>query len=203
MIKVENVSKTYTTDNREVKALKNVNIEFPDNGMVFILGKSGSGKTTLMNMLGGFNKADVGKIFYMDNTKSVDILQMSDSEQERYRNLILGYVFQDFNLLSNCNVEENIRFVLEQQLVEGNSIQNIDGKVREIIRYVELEGMEKSRISELSGGQIQRVAIARAMVKEPNVILADEPTGNLDYKTSLKIMELLKISNKIYNQTSI
>ena len=196
MIRVENVSKTYATDNREVKALKNVNIEFPDNGMVFILGKSGSGKTTLMNMLGGFNKADVGKIFYMDNAKCVDILQMSDSEQEGYRNLILGYVFQDFNLLSHCNVEENIRFVLEQQLVEGKSIQNIDGKVRNIIRYVELEGMEKSRINELSGGQIQRVAIARAMVKEPNVILADEPTGNLDYNTSLKIMELLKKFSK-------
>lgn len=196
MIKISNVSKTYVTDNREVKALNNINIEFPDYGMVFILGKSGSGKTTLMNMMGGFNRADTGKIYYIDNNKKYDVLQMNYSEQEKYRNLVLGYVFQDFNLLNNCNVEENIRFVLEQQSIGGKTAPDIDDKIRKIIKYVDLEGMKKSRISELSGGQIQRVAIARALVKEPNIILADEPTGNLDYKTSLKIMDLLKNISK-------
>lgn len=119
MIKILNVSKTYITNNREVKALDNINIEFSDNGMVFILGKSGSGKTTLLNMIGGLNKADIGKIHYIAPDRSFDVLELSDNEQESYRNLVLGYVFQDFNLLENCNVEENIKFVLEQQIIEG------------------------------------------------------------------------------------
>ncbi|MBQ2981666.1 MAG: ABC transporter ATP-binding protein/permease [Lachnospiraceae bacterium] len=196
MIKILNVSKTYETKDRTVKALDNINVEFPDRGMVFILGKSGSGKTTLMNLIGGLDKADFGKIQYIDSRKSFDVLQLNDVMQEEYRNLIMGYIFQDFNLISNCNVEENIKFVLEQQNIEGVQDISIDDKVRDIIKYVELEGMEKSKISDLSGGQIQRVAIARAVVKNSNVILADEPTGNLDYKTGLKIMELLKNISK-------
>lgn len=196
MIKILNVTKTYETKDRTVKALKNINIEFPDNGMIFILGKSGSGKTTLMNLIGSLDKADIGNIHYIDCEKRFDVLQLNDDKQEKYRNLMLGYIFQDFNLISNCSVEENIKFVLEQQEIEQNQDMTIEDKVKEIIKYVELDGLEKSKINALSGGQIQRVAIARAIVKGANVILADEPTGNLDYKTSLKIMELLKNISK-------
>lgn len=192
MIKVEKICKKYISKGREVVALEDVSLNFGNKGMVFILGKSGCGKTTLLNMLGGLDDVDSGNVsIELDATKK-NITSLSEDEMDILRNIHIGFIFQEYNLIDNWNVGDNITIALRQQSVEHLNQSDIDNRLSEILKYVELAGMEGRKPTELSGGQAQRVAIARALIKEPSVILADEPTGNLDSKSGAKVFELLK-----------
>ena len=186
MIKIVNVNKTYTTKSGNVYALKNVNIELKPNSLTFVLGKSGSGKTTLLNILAGLDSPSEGCVCHED----VEITTTNDEELDKYRNLDLGIVFQEYNLLESLNVYDNIAIALDIQSQNNSSSEK--ERVTQVLEYVGLTGLEKRKVSELSGGQAQRVAIARALVKNPKVIFADEPTGNLDKKTGIQIIELMK-----------
>ncbi len=184
MIYVEKLTKIYRSSNRrKCVALDNVTFSLPDKGMVFIVGKSGSGKSTLLNLLGGLDEITSGDIS-VDDVKFSEL--KSDNSFDHFRNNYTGFIFQDFHLLSKLTVEQNVRFALELQGVTN------DEAVSETLRKVGLAGYEGRYPVELSGGQQQRVAIARAIVKDPRLILADEPTGNLDSVTSDQILDMLK-----------
>jgi len=194
MIKIKDLSKKYYSKNVEVTALDNINVDFDNKGLVFILGKSGCGKTTFLNMLGGFDNADSGSIIteFYDNK---DVVTMSEEELDRYHNIYMGCVFQNCYLIDNWNVRDNIAVTLEQQ-EQDKEEKTINEKVSDALDYVGLSNMELRKPSELSGGQAQRVAIARALIKSPAMILADEPTGNLDSANSDMIFSLLKKISK-------
>ena len=185
MLKVENVSKSYVSlSKQKVDALRGVDFELGNTGMVFILGKSGSGKSTLLNLLGGLDSPSCGQI-------TVDGVSMKDFKQadyDSYRNGYVGFVFQEYNLLDEFNVRDNIAIAL--QLSKGD---NVNSKVVDALQQVELsEDYAFRRVGELSGGEKQRVAIARCIVKDSKLILADEPTGNLDSATGESIWNILK-----------
>ncbi len=181
MIRINDLCKTYITkSSSDVMALNNVNISFPNNGLVFILGPSGSGKSTLLNLLGGIDTPTSGDIYY--NQKHVG----KDISLEKYRKNIVGFVFQEYNLLSELDVYHNIALSISNDGKKRNE------KVKSILNEVGLSGYEKRKVNELSGGQKQRVAIARSLAKNSKVLLCDEPTGNLDTKTSNEIFALLK-----------
>ena len=187
MIELKGISKTYKSKKGIItEALKDINIEFENKGLVFIVGKSGSGKSTLLNLLGGLDSPDSGEILF--NKKN--ICKFSSKELDAYRNSYVGFVFQEFNLLEEFDVRENIDIALKLQKKFN------DNKIHEILKKVDLENLESRNINELSGGQKQRVSIARALIKDPKLILADEPTGNLDRKSSDQIFELLKDISK-------
>lgn len=184
MIKLIDVSKTYTTRLGVVtQALKHVYLNLPDTGLVFILGKSGSGKSTLLNLLGGLDQADFGKI-WADN---IDLNQASAVRLDQYRCHKVGFIFQDFNIIEQYSVSENVAIALELQ---GKPIDHV--YLARTLETVGLSGLEKRKGNEVSGGQKQRIAIARALIKQPRLMLADEPTGNLDSDTSSQIFDLLK-----------
>lgn len=184
MIEFKNVSKTYTINNKnKVSALNNISLKLPNRGMIFIIGASGSGKTTLLNLLGLLDRPDSGEII-IDNKH---INKFRQKEIDYYRNTYVGFVFQEYNLLENFNVNKNIEIALDLQKKKKNK-----SRIDEVLTQVGLNGLGNRKINELSGGQKQRVAIGRAIVKNPNVILADEPTGNLDSENSEQIFALLK-----------
>lgn len=185
MIKLINVNKYYQSGSEKIHVIKNLNYEFPNTGLVFILGPSGSGKSTLLNLLGGLDKPDSGEI-WIENR---EISTFTKAEQTNYLNNYLGFVFQEYNILKDLNLKENISLSLQIQKVSRRKRRQ---KVNEIINEVELTGLEKRKVNQLSGGQKQRIAIARALVKDPSLIIADEPTGNLDSETSKKIFDLFK-----------
>ncbi len=189
MIRLENINKYYQSGNDKIHVLKNLNYVFPDTGLAFILGPSGSGKSTLLNLLGGLDTPDTGEIYIEDRPLS----SFSNAERNNYLNSYLGFVFQEYNILKDLNLRENISLALE---IQGYKKKSINKKITQIIHDVELNGLEKRKVNQLSGGQKQRIAIARALVKEPKLIIADEPTGNLDSETSKKIFELLKKLSK-------
>ncbi len=189
MIKLINVNKYYKSGTENYHALRDINLEFGDSGMHFIHGKSGSGKSTLLNVLGGLDKYDSGELI-IDNVSTANF---SKRDFNTYRNTYIGFVFQEFNVLKGLNVYENIALSLELQHM--NVKQNHD-KIQEIIDKVGLTGLENRMMNQISGGQRQRVAIARALIKNPKVIIADEPTGNLDSKNSKMVMDLLKELSK-------
>ncbi len=184
MIELLNVNKTYTSKSKiQVKALDQVNLQFNSKGLVFILGKSGSGKTSLLNIMGGLDSANSSKIFI--NGK--ELKRFDERTCAEYRNSYIGFVFQEYNLMNNLNVYDNIALSLELQKKPVN-----DEMINHVLKEVDLLGLEKRQLDELSGGQKQRVAIARALIKDPVILLADEPTGNLDSETSTQIFELFK-----------
>lgn len=190
MIEFQNVNKIYKSKNSiDTLALNNVSLKFENKGMVFIVGKSGSGKSTLLNMLGGLDSVTSGKIF-VDGKVLNDF---SDKDLDSYRNSYVGFIFQDFNILEQYNVYENIDLSLRLQNKNNNKEE-----VREILNKLDLKGLENRRINELSGGQKQRVAIGRALIKQPKLILADEPTGNLDQKSGKQVFDYLKNISKDY-----
>ena len=188
MIKLKNISKIYNINKSdEVKALDNINLEFNEQGFVFIIGKSGNGKTTLLNNIGLLDKPTFGQI-YIDN---ININDLKIKEYDNYRNYYMGYIFQEYNLLEKLTVEENIFLALDLRKNKKDY-----EKLNEILKLLDLEGFNKRKISDLSTGQKQRVAIARALIKNPKVILADEPTGALDEENSIKLLKILKEISK-------
>ena len=183
MIEIRNLTKIYSSSERaKVVALKNISLTLAESGMVFIVGKSGSGKSTLLNMLSGLDKASSGEVLI----GGVELVDFGAGEMNAIRASHLGFVFQNFHLIESMTVEENI--AIATSLIGKSDAESVD----EALRRVRLEGYGNRRISELSGGECQRVAIARALIKSPSIILADEPTGNLDSVTSSEIMSLLK-----------
>lgn len=189
VITFNNVNKIYDNGMEQVKALNNVNIEFADTGMVFILGKSGSGKTTLLNMITGLDSCNEGKVVINHEDWSIK----TEKDCDKFRSKNIGIVFQEYNLIDDLNVYYNVEFplkLLQMTKEERNK------KVLNALKYVGMEELANRRITELSGGQRQRVAIARAIVKNPKIIVADEPTGNLDERTTESIFKLLKNISK-------
>ena len=189
MLKLQNVGKTYKSKSKqEVAALKDVSLEINDSGLVFILGKSGSGKSTLLNILGGLDSATSGEIF----VDGQSLASFKQTDYDNYRNQYVGFVFQEFNLLNDFDVGGNVALALKL-----SKEKDIDDKVKSALQSVGLSAQYLTRkINELSGGEKQRVAIARAIVKDSKVILADEPTGNLDSATGESIWNILKELSK-------
>lgn len=186
MIKMVNVSKSYISKKKSVNVLENINCELPNAGLVFITGPSGSGKTTLLNMLGCLDIPSSGNIFVDDRCLN----QLNLNEQDKYRNYDIGFVFQDWCLLSNLNVYDNVLLALNLQNEKDND------KVLRVLEKLNIKNLAKRKVNQLSGGEQARVGLARALVKNPKIILCDEPTGNLDYKTSIEVFSWLKEISK-------
>lgn len=189
MINMENLSKTYYMGDTEVNALDHINFSVQREEFVAIVGPSGSGKSTLMNILGCLDVPDDGDYFF----DGIDINHSTDKQLAQIRNNKIGFVFQNFNLLSKLNALENIEVPL---MYKGLSAKKSKELAFEYLDKVGLQGREKHTPKELSGGQQQRVAIARALVCQPEVILADEPTGALDQKTGQELIGLLQELNR-------
>lgn len=185
-MKIKHLSKEYKTKYETVRALEEVHLNLPTKGLVFIVGVSGSGKTTLMNMLSGVDVPTTGEVIIGEKS----LFKGARKELFGYRNSYVGLVFQDYNLIEDLNVYDNIKFPLE---LLGTSNYDI---VDEVIKQVDIEDIKYSAVNEISSGQMQRVAIARALVKNSTMILADEPTGNLDSKNEKIVFDLLKEISK-------
>lgn len=194
VVEVKNLKKYYGKYENLVKALDGINLEINEGEFVCIVGTSGSGKSTLLNMIGGLDRPTNGEI----KIANKDISKLSDDELTIFRRREIGFVFQQFNLIPILNVYENIVLPIE---LDGNKIDN--KHVDLVIKSLGLENKIYNLPNNLSGGQQQRVAIARALASKPSIILADEPTGNLDSRTSQDVMGLLKIMSKKFNQTIV
>ena len=185
MLELKNINKSYTTGSFTQQALKNINLKFRRNEFVAILGPSGSGKTTLLNIIGGLDRYDDGDLII--NGKSTK--KFKSKEWDSYRNNCIGFVFQNYNLITHISILENIEMGMT---LSGISAKKRKKKALEVLEKVGLKEHAHKRPNQLSGGQMQRVAIARALANNPDIILADEPTGALDSKTSIQIMDLIK-----------
>ena len=185
MLELRNVKKTYLSGVNKVHALDGVSVNFRDNEFVAILGPSGSGKTTLLNIIGGLDRYDAGDLII--NSRSTK--EYGDKDWDGYRNHSVGFVFQNYNLIPHQNVLANVELALT---LSGVSKQERRRKAKSVLRKVGLADQLHKKPNQLSGGQMQRVAIARALVNDPDILLADEPTGALDSKTSVQIMELIR-----------
>lgn len=192
ILRVEKLCKTYHTGAVQIKALQNVSFTLQKGEFAAVVGESGSGKSTLLNCIGGLDVPTSGKI-YLDKE---DLFSMDETKRTIYRRQNIGFIFQSFHLISELNVEQNIIFplLLDHQKTDKE-------QVNEILRLLGLLDRRRHLPSQLSGGQQQRVAIGRALITRPALILADEPTGNLDSKNSLDVMELLLEASRRYQQT--
>lgn len=195
ILDIKDLSKVYTGDGYEVKALNQISFQLELGEMVAIMGTSGSGKSTLLNILGALDEPTTGTI-KLDGVYSKDMFQ--EPQASVYRRDKVGFIFQSFHLLKDLSVEENIALPL---VLKGIKADLIDTKVNEIIELMGLTNWKKHRPVQLSGGQQQRVAIGRAIITEPPIILADEPTGNLDFNTSEDILNTLVATKKKLNQS--
>lgn len=194
LLEVENISKKYGAGPNEVMALKDVSFSVPKGEFVAIVGESGSGKSTLLNVIGGLDNPSQGKVFI----DGKDIFTMDDDSLTIFRRRNIGFIFQSFNLIPELNVEQNIIFPL--------LLDHQEPKMEYLEELLSILGLKERRYnlpSQLSGGQQQRVAIGRALISRPALILADEPTGNLDTKNSSEVISLLKEAAKLYEQTII
>lgn len=194
ILKVEHLCKTYGKGENAVKALDDVSFSVEKGQFVAIIGPSGSGKSTLLHILGGVDHPTSGKV-YMDGS---DVYAQNDEQLAVFRRRQVGLIYQFYNLIPVLNVTENITLPV---LMDGRKVNQ--ERLEELLVTLKLQGREDHLPNQLSGGQQQRVSIGRALMNAPSVVLADEPTGNLDSKNSQEIVELLKMSNKKYNQTLI
>ena len=191
LISVKGVSKVFKVGEENFTALRDINLEIDTGSFMSFVGPSGSGKTTILNLIGGLDVPTAGNIFF----KNTKLSAMNRNQMAQYRRKNIGFIFQTYNLLPVYSVYENILFPL---LLNGSKEKDVRERVMNIINKVGLSDQVKKRPSQLSGGQCQRVAIARALVKDPLLILADEPTANLDSKNSLQILELMSELNQQY-----
>ena len=194
IVKVENLSKVYGKGSTEVKALDNVSLSIEKGEFVAIVGASGSGKSTLLHLMGGVDRPTSGRVMINDT----DIFQLNNDKLAIFRRRQIGIIYQFYNLLPTLNVEENITLPME---LDGRKVE--DGELDDILKLLGLTKRRKHLPNELSGGQQQRTSIGRALITRPALILADEPTRNLDSKSSNEIVELLRKSNREYNQTIV
>lgn len=194
ILKVENLRKTYGTGENQVHALDGVSFTVNKGEFIAIIGPSGSGKSTLLHILGGVDKPTSGKVYMNGN----DVYAQNDEQLAIFRRREVGLIYQFYNLIPVLNVVENITLPV---LMDGQKVN--EERLQELLTTLKLTGRENHLPNQLSGGQQQRVSIGRALMNAPAVVLADEPTGNLDSKNSQEIVELLKLSNQKYNQTLI
>ena len=194
ILKVENLTKKYGKKDTEVVALDNVSFSVNKGEFVAIVGVSGSGKSTLLHLIGGVDKPTSGKV-YINGT---DIYSLNNDNLAIFRRRQVGLIYQFYNLIPILNVKENITLPCD---LDGQKVD--EKRLNELLYILGLEKRINHLPNELSGGQQQRVSIGRAMMNHPSIVLADEPTGNLDSKASREIMDLLKVSNQKYNQTLI
>ena len=194
VLKVEDLTKVYGTGENQVTALNHVSFSVEKGEFLAIIGPSGSGKSTLLHILGGVDTPTSGKVF-MEGT---DVYAQNEKQLAIFRRRQVGLIYQFYNLIPVLNVTENITLPV---LMDGRKVN--DERLKELLHLLSLEGREGHLPNQLSGGQQQRVSIGRALMNAPSVMLADEPTGNLDSKNSQEIVELLKYSNEKYKQTLI
>lgn len=194
ILRVENLSKTYGKGDNTVKALDNVSFSVNKGEFVAVIGPSGSGKSTLLHILGGVDIPTGGKV-YVDGQ---DVYAQNEEKLAVFRRRQVGLIYQFYNLIPVLDVKENITLPV---LLDGRKVNK--ERLEELLVTLKLKGREKHLPNQLSGGQQQRVSIGRALMNAPAIVLADEPTGNLDSKNSQEIVELLKMSNQKYNQTLI
>lgn len=194
ILRVEHLSKVYGTGENEVKALDDVSFSVEKGQFVAVIGPSGSGKSTLLHLFGGVDRPSGGKVFL----NGTDVYGQNESQLAIFRRRQVGLIYQFYNLIPVLNVEENMTLPV---LMDGRKVNQ--ERLEELLRMLSLKERRKHLPNQLSGGQQQRVSIGRALMNAPSVLLADEPTGNLDSKNSKEIVELLKYSNKKYAQTLI
>ncbi|MEI3394623.1 MAG: ABC transporter ATP-binding protein [Clostridia bacterium] len=194
ILKVENLNKTYGKGENQVKAVDNISFSVEKGEFVAIIGASGSGKSTLLHLIGGVDRPTSGKV-YIDGK---DIYTLNDDNLAIFRRRQVGLIYQFYNLIPVLNVSENITLPTK---LDGRKVN--EAKLNDLLKTLGLEKRKNNLPNQLSGGQQQRVSIGRAMMNEPALMLADEPTGNLDSKASEEIISLLRLSNKKYNQTVI
>ena len=196
ILEVKNVSKTYKTEHGPLKVLDDVSFEVLEKSWTMLIGASGSGKTTLLQLLGILDKPDTGSISF----KNKDYAKSSSSAASKMRQSGVGFVFQSFNLLTELTALENIML---PGLFGGNGKKAVKKRALELLELVNLSDRKTHKPNELSGGEQQRIAIARALINDPEIILADEPTGNLDPKTSDVIIKLFKTLNEEHKKTIV
>lgn len=192
MIEIKNITKSYGHEKNKVVVLKDISFSIKEGSFVSIMGTSGSGKTTLLKCISGIDMVDSGEILY----KNKDITKLNSEQRKLFRRANIGMVFQSFDLLPILNVRENI--LLPMKL---NYLKHDEDYFNEIVEILGINSKLKNRISELSGGEQQRVAIARALITKSKLLCADEPTGNLDKKNTVEVMNLLKKINTEMNTT--
>lgn len=194
VLRTNGLKKYYGTGDNQVKALDDINLEIEQGEFLAIVGTSGSGKSTLLHMLGGLDRPTEGKVYVDDK----DISELKEDALCIFRRRKIGFVFQSYNLVPVLNVYENIVLPIE---LDGNTVD--EDYVKNVISILGLNGKLESLPNQLSGGQQQRVAIARALATKPTILLADEPTGNLDSKTSQDVLSLLKVTGEKFGQTIV
>ena len=196
MIETQKLKKTYKQGSLKVKAVDNVNLKISDGEFTAVVGPSGSGKTTLLNCIGGLDIPTSGKVIIDDEI----ISSYSSDKMIKFRLNNIGFVFQAYNLIPVLTAKENIEMVM---LMQGYNKQDMDQRSIGLLNEVGMENMSKRRPAELSGGQQQRVAVARALASKPKFILADEPTANLDSKSTAKLLDIMSRLNKLENITFV
>lgn len=194
ILRIENLNKIYGKGDNQVKAVDNVSFSVEKGEFVAIIGASGSGKSTLLHLIGGVDRPTSGKVFI----EGKDIYSLNDDNLAIFRRRQIGLIYQFYNLIPVLNVAENITLPTK---LDGRDVN--EKRLDELLKTLRLEKRKYNLPNQLSGGQQQRVSIGRAIINEPALMLADEPTGNLDSKASEEIISLLKLSNKKYNQTVI
>ena len=192
ILKIENLTKTYGSGENEVRALNNVSLSIEKGDFVSIIGPSGSGKSTLLHIIGGVDRPTSGKVFL----NGQDVYKQNEEQLAIFRRREVGLIYQFYNLIPVLNVVENMTLPV---LLDGRKVN--EDRLTELLSVLSLDDRKNNLPNQLSGGQQQRVSIGRALMNAPAVVLADEPTGNLDSRNSQEIVELLKMSNRKYGQT--